>query len=126
MNTYLGASARARPGRRRPRRSSARAQVTYLEGYLWDEPDAKDAFRHAARAAHDAGSRVAFTLSDAFCVDRHRDEFLELVEHDVDVLFANEAEITSLYEVDDVRRRAPARRSTTARSPRSPAARRAR
>ena len=75
--------------------------MLYLEGYLWDEPDAKAAYRLAARTAHDAGNRVAFTLSDAFCVDRHRDEFLELVESEVDVLFANEAEITSLYEVDD-------------------------
>ena len=80
--------------------SLPRAQVLYLEGYLWDEPDAKAAYRLAARTAHDAGNRVAFTLSDAFCVDRHRTEFLELVESDVDVLFANEAEITSLYEVD--------------------------
>jgi len=77
------------------------AQVLYLEGYLWDEPDAKDAFRRAARTAHEAGNRVAFTLSDGFCVDRHREEFLELIEHEVDVLFANEVEITSLYEVGE-------------------------
>ena len=75
--------------------------MLYLEGYLWDEPDAKAALRRAARIAHDAGQPVAFTLSDSFCVDRHRDEFLELVESEVDILFANEAEITSLYEVDD-------------------------
>jgi sugar/nucleoside kinase (ribokinase family) len=99
MNTYLGASAQLGPGDV-DHELIARAQVLYLEGYLWDEPEAKAAYRLAARTAHDAGNRVAFTLSDAFCVDRHRDEFLELVEHEVDVLFANEAEITSLYEVD--------------------------
>ena len=100
MNTYLGASAQLGPADV-DHELVARAQVLYLEGYLWDEPDAKAAYRLAARTAHDAGNRVAFTLSDAFCVDRHRHEFLELVESDVDVLFANEAEITSLYEVDD-------------------------
>lgn len=79
----------------------ARARVTYLEGYLWDQPSAKDAIRKAAAAARDAGRRVALTLSDPFCVDRHRDEFRALVEHEVDVVFANELEICSLYEVDD-------------------------
>ena len=100
MHTFLGASAQL---------SSddldhdllARAQVLYLEGYLWDSPAAQEAYRLAARTVHDAGGRVAFTLSDSFCVDRHRDTFLELIEHEVDVLFANEAEVTSLYEVDD-------------------------
>jgi sugar/nucleoside kinase (ribokinase family) len=100
MNTYLGASAQLGPADV-DADLVARAQVLYLEGYLWDEPEAKDAYRLAARTAHDAGSRVAFTLSDSFCVDRHRHEFLELVESEVDVLFANEAEIMSLYEVDE-------------------------
>ncbi len=100
MNTYLGASAQLGPTDV-DTDLIARAQVLYLEGYLWDEPEAKDAYRLAARTAHDAGNRVAFTLSDSFCVDRHRAEFLELVESEVDVLFANEAEITSLFEVDD-------------------------
>jgi sugar/nucleoside kinase (ribokinase family) len=100
LNTYLGASALLGPADLDDG-LVASAQVLYLEGYLWDEPDAKDAFRRAARTAHDAGSRVAFTLSDGFCVDRHRDEFLELIEHEVDVLFANEVEITSLYQVAD-------------------------
>ena len=99
LNTFLGASAQLGPADL-DHDLIARAQVLFLEGYLWDEPEAKDAFRQAARVAHDAGNRVAFTLSDGFCVDRHRDEFLDLVEHDVDVLFANEVEITSLYEVD--------------------------
>ena len=98
LNTYLGASAELGPDDL-DHELVARAQVLFLEGYLWDEPDAKEAFRRAARTAHEAGNRVAFTLSDGFCVERHRAEFLELVEHDVDVLFANEIEITSLYEV---------------------------
>ena len=76
------------------------AQVTYLEGYLFDSPTSKDAFRLAAATAHEAGRQVALTLSDSFCVDRHRDEFLALVTEGVDLLFANEAEITSLFEVE--------------------------
>jgi sugar/nucleoside kinase (ribokinase family) len=99
MNTYLGASAQLGPADV-DADLVASAQVLYLEGYLWDEPDAKDAYRLAARAAHENGNRVAFTLSDAFCVDRHRDEFLDLLQGDVDLLFANEAEIMSLYEVE--------------------------
>ncbi len=79
----------------------AGAEVTYLEGYLWDQPSAKEAIRNAAAAARGAGRQVAFTLSDPFCVDRHRDEFRDLVVDEIDVLFGNEAEICSLYEVDD-------------------------
>jgi sugar/nucleoside kinase (ribokinase family) len=78
----------------------ADAGVTYLEGYLWDEPQAKDAIRRAAKLAHAAGNRVALSLSDPFCVDRHRDEFRELVANDVDILFANADEITMLFEAD--------------------------
>jgi len=78
----------------------ASAAVTYLEGYIWDPPAAKDAVRRAAAIAHRADQRVALTLSDPFCVDRHRAEFLELIEGHIDILFANEDEITSLYEVD--------------------------
>jgi len=76
------------------------AAVTYLEGYVWDPPPAKAAVRRAAEIAHRADQRVALTLSDPFCVDRHRAEFLELVESHVDILFANEHEITMLYEVE--------------------------
>jgi sugar/nucleoside kinase (ribokinase family) len=79
----------------------AAAAVTYLEGYLWDPPRARDAFHTAAEAAHGAGRRVALTLSDPFVVDRHRAGLRDFAEHHVDVLFANEAEILSLYEVDD-------------------------
>src|SRR5207245_8713038 len=100
MCTYLGAGAELDP-RDVDAERVASAAVTYLEGYLWDEPAAKDAIRRAAALARDAGRRVALTLSDPFCVERHRDEFRTLVENDVDVLFANEHEITMLYEVDD-------------------------
>ena len=98
--TYLGASTFIGPEDVDPE-VVARAQVTYLEGYLWDQPPAKEAIRKAATASRGAGRQVALTLSDPFCVDRHRDEFRDLVADEIDVLFANEAEICSLYEVDD-------------------------
>jgi sugar/nucleoside kinase (ribokinase family) len=75
-------------------------RVTYMEGYLFDQPPAQAAFIEAAETAHAAGREVSITLSDGFCVDRHRDAFRDLVEHHVDVLFANEVEICSLYQVD--------------------------
>ncbi len=97
MNTYLGVAASLRPididGA-----LIASAKVLYIEGYLWDDPGAKDVIRTAIAAAREAGTRVSFTLSDGFCVDRHRAEFLELIAGDVDILFANESEICSLYE----------------------------
>ena len=77
------------------------ARFTYLEGYLWDQPTAKEAFRAAAARAHQAGRKVALSLSDPFCVDRHRLDFLDLISGEVDILFANDDEIRSLYEVDD-------------------------
>lgn len=98
MNTYLGASSTLGPGDV-DEALVASARVTYLEGYLWDPPPAKDAFLKAARIAHGASRKVALTLSDAFCVDRYRESFLDLVEYHIDVLFANEAEILSLYQV---------------------------
>lgn len=76
------------------------SKVTYLEGYLWDREEAKAAFVRAAELAHEAGREVSLSLSDPFCVDRHRDSFLELVENHVDILFANEDEILSLYQVE--------------------------
>jgi sugar/nucleoside kinase (ribokinase family) len=79
----------------------ARAKVVYLEGYLFDPPEAQAAFRAAARAAHAAGRKVALTLSDPFCVGRHRDAFRAFVKEEADILFANEAEILALYETDD-------------------------
>jgi sugar/nucleoside kinase (ribokinase family) len=99
MNTFLGASTELGP-REVDEALIASAQVTYLEGYLFDKPDAKEAFRAAAAIAGKAGRKTALTLSDAFCVDRHRDDFRKLVHHGVDILFANEKEITALYEVN--------------------------
>ena len=98
MNTYLGACVELGPDDV-DADLVAGASVTYLEGYLWDRPEAKAACRKAASLAHGAGKKLALTLSDAFCVDRWRAEFKELVENEVDILFANESEITSLYEV---------------------------
>jgi len=101
MNTYLGAAQRLAPEDVDPGLVAASA-ITYLEGYLWDPRDAKDAFVKAATLAHEARRLVALTLSDAFCVDRWRDEFLDLIrKRTVDVLFANEAELKSLYQTAD-------------------------
>ena len=77
-----------------------RGKVLYLEGYLWDKPKAKEAFIKAARVANEAGRQVALSLSDSFCVARHRDSFLDLVARHVDILFANETEIKALYATD--------------------------
>jgi sugar/nucleoside kinase (ribokinase family) len=100
MNTYLGACVDLGPEDIDHEIIDA-AQVTYLEGYLFDPPRAKEAFRKAAQRAHSAGRRVSLSLSDPFCVGRHRAEFRDLVTHHVDILFANEAEICSLYETED-------------------------
>lgn len=97
MNTYLGASADFGPEDVDTSVVSSGA-ITYLEGYLWDRPRAKEAFVIAARTAHAAGRTVALSLSDPFCVDRHRQDFLDLVRNHVDLLFANEDEIVSLYQ----------------------------
>lgn len=99
MNTYLGACTEF--GAADLDEACVRdAAVLYLEGYLFDPPAAQAAFRRAAAVAHQAGRQVALSLSDAFCVDRHRAAFRELVRSHVDILFANEAEICSLYEAD--------------------------
>ena len=98
MQTYLGACVELGPDDVTPDLIE-NAQVTYLEGYLWDKEPAKEAFRKAVRIAHAAGRKVALTLSDPFCVDRHRAEFRELADKHVDILFANAAEIESLYQV---------------------------
>ncbi len=100
MNTFLGACQALGPDDVDPYLIES-AQVTYLEGYLWDPEMAKAAFRKAMDIAHAAKRKVALTLSDAFCVDRYRAEFRDLVKNQVDILFANEAEITSLYEAKD-------------------------
>ena len=101
MNTYLGAAQNLVPGDIDPAEISA-AKIVYLEGYLWDPKDAKDAFVKAATIAHGAGRQVALTLSDAFCVDRYRDEFIELMRKGtVDIVFANESELHSHYGTSD-------------------------
>src|SRR5205823_4792110 len=100
LNTFLGVSVRLGPEDIDPA-VIARGRILYLEGYLFDPPRAQEAFRTAARHAHAAGRYVALTLSDPFCVDRHRAAFLYLVEHHVDILLANEAEICSLYQTKD-------------------------
>ena len=97
MNTYLGACV-AFGESEVDEDAVAASSVVYLEGYLFDEPAAQAAFRRAAAIAHRAGRRVALTLSDSFCVDRHRAAFRDLVHGHIDILFANEAELCSLYE----------------------------
>jgi sugar/nucleoside kinase (ribokinase family) len=101
MNTYLGACTQLGPDDIDAATVEG-AQVTYLEGYLWDPPAAKEAFRKASKIAHGAGRSVALTLSDSFCVDRYRTEFLDLMRTGVvDIVFANEAELKSLYTTSD-------------------------
>jgi len=99
MNTYLGAATELTPDDI-DEDFIAKAKVVYLEGYLYDPPQAMEAFIKAARAAHAAGRRVSLTLSDQFCVDRHRQAFRDLVSYHVDILFANEDELKALYEVE--------------------------
>lgn len=101
MNTYLGACQGLTVDDVDPK-AVQNADIVYLEGYLWDPPAAKDAFRKASELAHAAGGRVAITLSDSFCVDRYRDEFLGLIRNrTVDIVFANEHELKSLYQTAD-------------------------
>ncbi|MES2043357.1 MAG: adenosine kinase [Pseudomonadota bacterium] len=100
MNTFLGACTGLDEGDIDPA-LVASAGITYLEGYLFDQPPAKAAFRKAASLARAAGRKVALTMSDSFCVHRHKDEFLDLIENHIDILFANEEEIRALYGVDD-------------------------
>jgi sugar/nucleoside kinase (ribokinase family) len=101
MNTYLGAAQDLHPNDIDADVVAA-AQITYLEGYLWDPPHAKEAFIKAATIAHGAERQVALTLSDAFCVDRYRAEFLDLLRTGtVDIVFANERELHSLYQTSD-------------------------
>jgi sugar/nucleoside kinase (ribokinase family) len=97
MNTYLGACTTLSP-EDIDKVMVEEAAITYLEGYLWDPPAAKDAFVKAAQLARKAGRKVALTLSDSFCVERHRSSFRELIARDIDILFANERELASLYE----------------------------
>jgi len=102
MATFLGAANSLTPADVNPATIQA-AKVVYMEGYLFDPEDAKAAFVKAAEAAHagPTGTKVSLSLSDPFCVGRHREAFVHLVEHHIDILFANEEEIMSLYETDD-------------------------
>lgn len=99
MNTYLGCAAALTDADVAPEKVSV-AKIVYVEGYLWDTPAAKVAIRAAIARAKTAGRKVAFTLSDPFCVGRWRDEFRALIAKDVDILFANEAEAKALYETE--------------------------
>lgn len=102
MNTYLGACLALGPADI-DETVVAGSAITFFEGYLWDPPDAKDAFVHAASIAHSAERLVSLTLSDAFCVDRYRDEFRNLIrDRTVDILLANDSELRSLYETADL------------------------
>src|SRR5437868_10088201 len=101
MNTYLGVAQDLHP-KDIDSESVAASAILYLEGYLWDPPRAKEAFLKAAAIAHESDRMVALTLSDAFCVDRYRAEFLDLIRNGtVDVVFANERELHSLYQTAD-------------------------
>jgi sugar/nucleoside kinase (ribokinase family) len=101
MNTYLGAAQDLTVADIDPAQIEA-SRIVYLEGYLWDPKNAKEAFVKAAAIAHGAGRQVALTLSDSFCVDRYRDEFLDLMRKGtVDLIFANESELHSLYQTAD-------------------------
>ena len=100
MQTFLGATSQLNPEDVDMNAIKA-SKVLYLEGYLWDQPQAKKAMREAAVEAKRAGVKVSLTLSDSFCVARFRDEFKELIKNHVVILFANESEILSLYEVTD-------------------------
>lgn len=100
MNTYLGACVNLSTKDVDAEIVKA-SSVTYMEGYLWDKPEAKEAFRAAAKIARGAGNLTSITLSDLFCVERHRDSFLDLIENSIDIVFANESEIKSLYQTQN-------------------------
>ncbi len=100
MNTYLGACVNLTTADVEADVVEA-AQVTYMEGYLWDRPEAKEAFKLAAKIARAKGRMTSITLSDSFCVERHRDSFLDLIRNDIDIVFANESEIKSLYKTQN-------------------------
>ncbi len=101
MNTFIGACAELKVTDIDAARIENSA-ITYIEGYLWDEPEAKEALRYAINTAKGAKRKVALTLSDTFCVNRHREEFLELVTHEVDILFANESEAKALFQTENM------------------------
>lgn len=101
MNTYLGISAEL-GSEDVSEEVAANAEIVFLEGYLFDKPKGKDAFVKLARACRAAGGKAGIAISDPFCVERHRDDFLELIENELDYVIGNEAEIKSLYQNDDL------------------------
>lgn len=101
MNTFLGASIQLRPDDI-DAELVAKADISYLEGYLFDPEHAKDAFRKAGDIVKQNNKKLALTLSDTFCVDRHREDFLDLVSGPVDIVFANEEELKTLFQTDDL------------------------
>lgn len=101
MNTYLGACVKLAPADVNED-LIANSEVTYLEGYLFDEPEAKEAFYTAARFVEKHGHKLSLTLSDSFCVNRYRAEFLHLIENHIDILFANDDELKALFETTDL------------------------
>lgn len=110
MNTFLGACVTLSPDDV-DENIIANSQVTYLEGYLFDPPLAKKAFYKASEIVHKSGKKLSLTLSDSFCVHRHKEDFKVLVKDHVDILFANEDEIKALYDVDTVEKAAEAARA---------------
>ncbi len=100
MNTYLGACRELTPDDVFPH-EIAEAEIVYIEGYLWDEPAAKDASRKAMKIARESGGKIALTLSDSFCVGRFRNEFLHLFHNELDILFANEDEAHALFQAEN-------------------------
>ena len=102
MCTFLGVAGALNPEDIEEHKSViSNSKIVYLEGYLWDRPEAKLAIKEVIKIARKSGSKIAFSLSDSFCVQRHRNDFLELIEKDFDIVFANESEIMSLFEKDD-------------------------
>ncbi|MDG1068237.1 MAG: adenosine kinase, partial [Sulfitobacter sp.] len=101
MNTYLGIST-GLSSADVPAPVAGNAKIMFLEGYLFDEDAGKTAFREAARAAKAGGGKAGITISDPFCVERHRADFLQMIEHELDFVIGNEAEIESLFQTDDL------------------------
>jgi sugar/nucleoside kinase (ribokinase family) len=101
MNTYLGISAELGP-EDVSEDVAAEAEVVFLEGYLFDKDKGKDAFIRTARTCRAAGGKSGIAISDPFCVERHREDFLNLIQHEMDYVIGNEAEIMSLYQNNDL------------------------
>ena len=101
MNTYLGISSELGPDDV-PDETASNAEIIFLEGYLFDKDKGKDAFRRASRLTRAAGGKAGIAISDPFCVDRHRADFLDMIENELDFVVGNQHEITALFETDDV------------------------